>query len=380
MKAHPILPLPADLLEKMAATEQNPRYHREGSVLAHTAYVLRQFEALQSRFELSDKEKQILYWAAILHDVGKTVTTVFEQDRWRSPGHEKAGLPFAQNILLQNPDIDAPTRRKILDIVRWHGLPLRFAAGQMGYEDLILLGTRTDLRLLSIFSIFDFEGRDCDDKTETMARIYKFNEVLAPKAEYELGRFSELENSFSKWNLRHKNAVWNAFKMKNIAFLQKLVEANQVNSPMTMGKKVTIVMGEALSGKSTWIQENHPHAFVVSLAEHGFLEQNIDGEYLLGRKLVEFKHLLVVYLNRHRQVILETRHLPDLWRRKLAEMVKDMEVELEYVIIEASLDELENRLSELPAPKEALDLKAKYHSLDLIHPWEAHATSYVKMQ
>ncbi len=378
MKAQPNLPLPADLLEKMAATEQNPRYHREGNVLEHTAYVLRQFEALKDRFRLTEDEKTVLYWAAILHDIGKTVTTIFQDGRWRSPGHERAGIPFAQDLLIQNPDISVSVRHKILDLVRWHGIPLRMSLGQYNLDDIKLLGTRTDLKLLSIFSIFDFEGRDCDDKPETLEKIYKFNEILVPKVEFETGKFSELSEVHSNWNLRHKNAAWKALKMKNVSFLEKLREANPVQVAPTYGKKVTIVMGEALSGKSTWLQENRPDAFVVNMADHGFLEQYITTDYLLGRKMVEFKHHLTLYLNRNRQVYLETRNLPENWRHQIADMVKEMNIDLEYVVIETSLKTLKERRDQQAEPREALDLKARYHALDLIHPWEAHETTYVE--
>lgn len=377
MKVQPILPLPADLLEKMAATQQNPRYHREGNVLDHTAYVLQQYETLKDRFELSDEEHTILYWAAILHDIGKTATTIFQEKRWRSPGHERAGVPFAQDILMQNEGISAPVRHKILDLVRWHGIPLRMSMGQYDLNDIKLLGTRTDLRLLSIFSIFDFEGRDCDDKPETLDKIYNFHEILVPKVEFETGKFAELSETHSKWNLRHKNAAWNALKMKNVSFIEKLREAAPVQVEPSYGKKVTIVMGEALAGKSTWLEQNRPDAFVVSMAEHGFLEQDIINEYLLGRKLVEFKHHLTIYINRNRHVYLETRNLPENWRHRIAEIVKEMKIELEYVVVEASLKTLHDRRDQQPEPREALDLDARYHALDLIHPWEAHATTYV---
>ena len=65
MKMDPTLLLPAALRAQMAATPQNPRYHREGSVLAHTQYVVQEFLAHQESFELSDEDAEVLYWAAV---------------------------------------------------------------------------------------------------------------------------------------------------------------------------------------------------------------------------------------------------------------------------------------------------------------------------
>jgi predicted kinase len=370
------IPLPEHLLAHMEATPQNPQYHREGSVLAHTRYVLQQYLAHEATFELSEDEKQILYWAAILHDVGKTVTTIWEQGRHRSPGHERAGIPFAQEILLARPEVSAHNRRRILDLVRWHGLPLRFGQSQQPIEVVKRLGTRTDLRLLGIFAFCDFMGRDCDDKPEVLAMIHQFKDVDAARAEFEMGRLSELEAAAAGWNMRHKNAVWNAYKIKDMRLLQKLMEAPLKSELETRGQRVTIVFGPPLSGKSTWLDRQYPDHFRVSLHEHALDNRLIGNEYLLARKLIEFKHLLQIYLNRHRHVILESRDLEESIRLRLADTIRTMMVELDYVVIESGLETLQIRNAGTETPMDEELLKKLYHSMDLIHPWEAHNIQY----
>ncbi|MEM7039885.1 MAG: HD domain-containing protein [Bacteroidota bacterium] len=118
------LPLPSHLLEQLSQTEQNPRFHAEGSVLAHTEMVLEKFHELKGEFSLSESEQKVLYWASIVHDLGKIPNTVNVAGRWKAPGHERAGVPLARNILLAQPDISTAERHQILDLVRWHGVPL----------------------------------------------------------------------------------------------------------------------------------------------------------------------------------------------------------------------------------------------------------------
>lgn len=371
------LPLPEWLLERMAATAQNPRYHREGSVLAHTIYVVRQCRAMQDQFDLDEDERLVLYWAAVLHDIGKTVATVWQDNRWRSPGHEKAGVPFALDILLEHPEISPHNRRRILDLVRWHGFPLRYSQWQQSIEELKLLGTRTDLRLLGIFGLFDFYGRDCDDKVEVLARMHHFQGQSVPQAEYELGRYGELQAAFRSWNLRHKNAVWNAIKIRDLQLLEKLVNAAQIDNPMTRGQRATLVMGTPLAGKSTWIRNALQGVFHVQLAEHGIADGLEHDSIALGRKLVEFKHLMRVYLNRHQHVVIETRLLEEGIRRQVAEVLRDMPVELDYVVVETGLEVMRQRNLASESPLDEAVLTAAHGSMELIHPWEAHETRYV---
>jgi predicted kinase len=376
MKLDSTLPLPADLLARMDATPQNPRYHREGSVLAHTKYVLQQFLSLRESFGLSPEEEQILYWAAILQDIGKTVTTVWMDGRHRSPGHERAGLPFAQEILLQQADVSAESRRRILDLVRWHGLPLRLVNAPM--DEVKRLGTRTDLKLLGIFALCDFLGRDCDDKPYVTEVMQAFHTIRVPQVEFELGKFTDLHASSQTWNLRHKNAVWNACRFNQTSLLEKLVLAQPKDNIETRGQRTTVVFGPPLAGKTAWIKENYPDHFHVSLHEHDMSNALRGNEYLIARKLIEFKHLMRVYLNRHKHVILESRDLDEDIRLRLGEALRDMPVELDYVVLESSLTELKARNATAAVPMDEALLEQIYHEMDLFHPWEAHRIQYIR--
>lgn len=371
------LPLDGHLLEQMANTTQNPRYHAEGSVLAHTELVVQKYFELRDRFELTAEEQEALYWAAVLHDIGKTVTTRFENERWTSPGHEKAGLPMARNILFRQPGITAAQRRKILDLVRWHGFPLWWSLKKRPLDDLKVLGTRTDLRLLSIFSIFDFEGRICENRDSVMDQIRHFHEVDVPRAEYEFGRYADLQARYETWNIRHKNALWNAMKLNNVALLEKLIEADPIESPPTYGKKAILTVGPPLAGKSTYLGKELADVFRIDLAEHGMSPEVIENQFYLDRRLPEFKHFLTVYLNRHRTVVLEGRNLDAKLRKRIVEMIRDLGVEVEYLVFDAPLDELISRNQQLAEPLPEEKIRADFAAFGLVHPWEAHRVEFV---
>lgn len=366
------IPLPGRLLEKMAETKQNPRYHAEGSVLAHTELVVQKFQELKDGFSLTASEERILYWAAVMHDIGKTETTRYEDGRWRSPGHEKAGLSMARNLILENQALSPAERVKVLDLVRWHGFPLRWVKHNGDMGELKQLGTRTDLRLLGIFSVFDFQGRVCEEKEKTMGMIHHFQQESVPKAEYELGRFEDLQSTFGKWNLRHKNAAWNALKMGNLSLVERLMDAQAYQDYQTFGKKVYLTVGPALSGKSHYISEQMEGIFHVKLAEFDIDEELLDHDYYLGRKMVEFKHSLVIFLNRHRHVVLEGRNLNPKLRKSISEVVRDLDVELEYLVFESTLEELHERNAAMEHPHSRELIESEYKQFGLVHPWEAH--------
>lgn len=369
--------LPQPLLEQMAATKQNPRYHAEGDVLAHTRLVVQCFEDMKSQFKLTPSEEKVLLWAAYLHDVGKVEVTRFEGNRWRSPGHERAGLPLARNLVYQRDALSPEEQRQVLDLVRWHGLPLKFMLENKPLELLKQLGIRTNLRLLGIFSAFDLFGRKCHDQERIEGLAMEFVQQKVPQAEYELGSYSDLQTAFASWNLRHKNAAWNALQMGNVRLIERLLAADPVQEYQTRGKKVYFTIGPPRCGKSDWIERELPGTFHVRLFEHGFDAAVAQDSYLLGRKLVEFKHMLVIYLNRHRHVVLEGWNLDEEVRRRLIEMIRDQEVELEYLVFHAALDTVRERNLAAAEPIAEDELAAAYHGWDLIHPWEAHATRHI---
>jgi tRNA nucleotidyltransferase (CCA-adding enzyme) len=75
---------------------QNPRWHPEGDVWAHTLMVVDQ--AVHER-TLDHRHDRLLMWAALCHDLGKPRCTVFRDGAWRSPGHDLLGVEPTRALL-----------------------------------------------------------------------------------------------------------------------------------------------------------------------------------------------------------------------------------------------------------------------------------------
>jgi putative nucleotidyltransferase with HDIG domain len=69
---------------------QSDEYHGEGDAYVHTMLAV---DALED-----DADRRV-FWAVLLHDIGKAVTTRFIDGRWRSRGHEEEGAKLVPGIM-----------------------------------------------------------------------------------------------------------------------------------------------------------------------------------------------------------------------------------------------------------------------------------------
>jgi tRNA nucleotidyltransferase (CCA-adding enzyme) len=110
-------------LADTAHVEQDGHWHPEGNVLIHLGLAADSAAASAVRENLTDSEREIAVFAALLHDLGKANTTVYETvdgaERITSAGHQETGGPLAQSFLTR---IGAPKELidKIVPLVTTH--------------------------------------------------------------------------------------------------------------------------------------------------------------------------------------------------------------------------------------------------------------------
>lgn len=81
------------LLPEVLALQGVPQpeeYHGEGDVFTHTLLAL---EAV------ADDEDERIFWAVLLHDLGKATATRYQDGRWRARGHAEAGVEAARQVM-----------------------------------------------------------------------------------------------------------------------------------------------------------------------------------------------------------------------------------------------------------------------------------------
>ena len=83
-------------LEALVGVRQDPQWHPEGDVWVHTGHVL---DAFAERRCGDVWEDLVVGFACLCHDLGKATTTAMIEGRWRSPGHEEAGVALTRSFL-----------------------------------------------------------------------------------------------------------------------------------------------------------------------------------------------------------------------------------------------------------------------------------------
>jgi tRNA nucleotidyltransferase (CCA-adding enzyme) len=141
---------------------QDPEWHPEGDVWTHTLMVVD--EARRRNGDLDRPRLTAIMLGAMCHDLGKPETTAMIDGRWRSPGHEPAGVAPATRLLdrfnvhgMDGLDV----RAVVLALVAEHLRPMAFSKARTTIRDGAFrrLAAKLDLELLARFAYADCHGR-----------------------------------------------------------------------------------------------------------------------------------------------------------------------------------------------------------------------------
>lgn len=182
-----------DLFPELHALKDVPQrsdFHPEGDVFEHSMQAL-DAAALRTDCCVSETEKKQLLYAALCHDIGKPSTTVWDQNRWRSPGHAEAGVAVAR-AFLRRITREKDLIKTVCTLVVHHMAPGDFIknnASDGAYKKLAMkLHPVTSLRMLSLLNGADRAGRNADGSGLPLR---------APDAEVE--RFAQRVQQLGVW-------------------------------------------------------------------------------------------------------------------------------------------------------------------------------------
>lgn len=103
-------------------TPQEPEWHPEGNAWIHTLMAVDKAAEIARREELDTDQAWVIMLAALAHDFGKPVTTELDEWRWKSHGHDQAGVEPAAKFL-ETLGVDKATTAKVLKLVADHLAP-----------------------------------------------------------------------------------------------------------------------------------------------------------------------------------------------------------------------------------------------------------------
>lgn len=182
-------------LVPLATCPQDPEWHPEGDVWTHTLMVVDQ--AARRKDGLSKPEQVALMLGAVLHDLGKPLTTAVIDGRIKSPAHESAGLEPAARMLdrLHVHTMDGyDVRAQVLAFVQYHMIPGAWKKAEPPVSDGAFrrLARKTDLALLARLAEADCTGRtgpfDCSASAWFVERAEALGVQHEPPAPLLRGR------------------------------------------------------------------------------------------------------------------------------------------------------------------------------------------------
>ena len=243
----------------MSRTEQNPAFHGEGDVWTHTKMVCEALVQLDSFRGLAREPQQVVFLAALLHDMGKIPTTRWEDGKWTSPNHALVGSKMARQFLWQELDLcGTPEKQQLRETVclllRYHSFPPHAIDDPDGKRKLLAIGANGKncpmftVELLCALCEADALGRECGDKAHMLEQVQLCRELAKESRCYD--RPFPFPSDHSRYCY---------LAGKNIAPEQELYDD-------TWGE-VTLMSGLPGTGKDTWIKENCHGLPVISLDE-----------------------------------------------------------------------------------------------------------------
>lgn len=163
----------------MRDTPQAPRYHAEGNVWIHTRMVCEALASLPRFRALPEEDRQVVWAAALLHDVAKPACTRLGPDgELTSAGHARRGAVIARRLLwLQGHPFER--REAVCGLIRHHMVPFWIMDRPDPVRLLLEVSLEARCDLLSILSEADARGREAPDRDELVQSALLFEEYAA---------------------------------------------------------------------------------------------------------------------------------------------------------------------------------------------------------
>ncbi|MEO1434034.1 MAG: AAA family ATPase [Bacteroidota bacterium] len=342
----------------LAETHQDPIFHAEGDVWTHTKMVVEALYDASAWANQSRLDQQMLFTAALMHDVAKAWTTETIEGRIRAPRHAKKGAQFARHQLFR---LDQPpsftTRETIHGLIRYHGLPLWFWDKEDPRQFVFKAALKVPFRLLIPLVRADIAGRICHDEDELNGRLAYFEEYVIEQQclqgpypfPSDLARFT---------------------------YFRKLDSEPTYDPYDDYQSEVILLAGLPGSGKNTWIEQNAPDWPIVSL-DAIRRSQNISPKGNQGYVAQQAKEQAKSYLRKSQSFIWNATNLTRTIRDGLINLFETYKAKTRVVYLETNYHELlrRNRSRTHPIPRSILE--KMIDKLQVPEPSEAPNVDYL---
>ena len=243
--------------EKLRQTLQSPLNHAEGDAFVHTQMVCDALKQMPEYQVLNERQKHLLFVAALLHDIGKIHTTKFIDNDWHTPHHAPTGSCMVRELLWKDYGLCGQKelmeiREAICLLIRYHSYPPvaierntpwlrlhRMAANSLLVPDF-------SIKLLCMLCRADMLGRNCSDQQEVLDKIALCEELAKEEGCYEANY--PFPSPHTRRTFLAGRDVWKDQELYDDCW-----------------GEVILMSGLLGTGKDTWIKDNLSDFPVISL-------------------------------------------------------------------------------------------------------------------
>jgi len=344
----------------MEHVEQHRVHHAEGNVAIHTQMVTKELEQLSAYCLLSSDEREILWTAALLHDVEKRSVSEDDGNGFITAyGHARKGEYTARTILYRDVPVSFPVREQICALVRYHGLPLWLMEKPDPVRKVLEVAYRCSTALLKLLAEADARGRTCEDLDVLLDSLEYFE--LFCREQDCWGHPKIFATPTARFHYFHTPDSY----VDYIPFEQFKCE-------------VTLFSGLPGMGKDHYIQSLSKDIPVISLDElrrkYKISPTDKSGN---GRVIQEAKEQAREYLRKGQDFVWNATNITRQMRSQLIDLFTDYGAKVKIVYIEKPYEQWrkQNFSREYPLPENVLDKMLLKLEIPLLT--EAHEVSYI---
>jgi predicted kinase len=346
-------------LEEMKAVPQDPIHHAEGDVFTHTKMVVDILFKDPAYRDLDAQAQEILFAVALLHDVEKRSTTELHANgSITSLGHARKGAHTARMLLFKHFNCPFTVREHIVNLVRYHGLPLWLLEKPDPLKALLSCALHTHTPWLGLFAKADFLGRICHDQDEMLSRIEFFEEYAKENSCY--GNSYPFINALSRFVYFYKEDGQPAY----VPFDDREFD-------------VYILSGLPGMGKDTYIKQQARDLPVISLddmrRERRILPTN---QAANGQLVQEAKEMARVMMRKKQSFIWNATNITRQMRSQLVDFCLPYKARVHIIYIEVPYTKwlAQNKNRDYPLPEPVL--VKMLNRLEVPQLLEAHEVVY----
>lgn len=347
-------------LRVLGDTPQDPVYHAEGDVWTHTQMVLQAMLEQKEYQQASEKDRFVLFWAALLHDIAKPQTTAVDPDSGRitQAGHSRRGMLDAR-ILLWRADVPFDLREQICCIIGVHQLPFyALSDDQRDTPEFMVHKLSWELPLwkLCLVAKVDMLGRVAQDQQRALEDVELFRLMaLEQECLYQPKAFADAHTRVQYFRGTSISPDYPYYALE--------------------GSDVVLMSGLPASGKDHWVAQHRPGWPVASYDD---ARKELNLRY--GKNEGKVSHLVQErvkdWLRNKQPFVWNATHLSKEMRQNALDLLYAYHAKVTIVYLEQNEAELLRRNRKRDTTLTNAKLQEMLFKWEIPLPTEAHDVRY----